>query len=81
MRTDAAAAEAAARLALGFALLAWPVNYGASGVMTFLISHVGVMYQKDLGAETATAVKALEAFNPDQTWPIVSADAQELTRL
>lgn len=52
----------------GFALVAAPAEYGATGVMTFIVSHDGVVYQKDLGAETASAFKTMERFNPDGTW-------------
>ena len=57
----------------GFALLAWPAEYGNSGVMTFLVNHNGVVYQKDLGDSTAALVKRMNAFNPDQTWKQVDA--------
>jgi hypothetical protein len=52
----------------GFALLAWPAEYGNSGVMTFLVNHNGVVYQKDLGGSTAALVKRVMRFDPDQTW-------------
>jgi Protein of unknown function (DUF2950) len=57
----------------GFALLAWPAEYGNSGVMTFLVNHNGVVYQKDLGDSTAALVKRIMQFNPDQTWKKVDA--------
>jgi Protein of unknown function (DUF2950) len=57
----------------GFALLAWPAEYGNSGVMTFLINHNGVVYQKDLGDSTAALVKRIMRFDPDQTWKKVDA--------
>src|SRR5262245_52831206 len=49
----------------GFALLAWPAEYGNSGVMTFLVNHNGVVYQKDLGDSTSALVKRIMQFNPD----------------
>ena len=52
----------------GFALLAFPAEYGSSGVMSFMVSHDGVVYSKDLGPETAKAAMAIEAFDPDDTW-------------
>jgi len=52
----------------GFALVAWPASYGNSGVMTFLVNHEGVVYEKDLGPDTATAVKKITRFNPDKGW-------------
>jgi len=52
----------------GFALIAWPAEHGVSGVMTFMVSREGVVYQKDLGAGTSEAVKAITAFEPDASW-------------
>ncbi len=52
----------------GFAAIAWPEKYGNSGVMTFLVNHRGIVYQKDLGADTATLAAAIESFDPDQSW-------------
>jgi hypothetical protein len=52
----------------GFALVAFPAEYGKTGVMTFLVSHHGKVYQKDLGPRTAGIVKAMQEYNPDATW-------------
>jgi hypothetical protein len=52
----------------GFALVAYPADYGNSGVMTFIISHAGTIYQRDLGENTAARVKSMTSFDPDQTW-------------
>jgi hypothetical protein len=52
----------------GFAILAYPVEFGASGVMSFLVSDRGRVYEKDLGEGTAEAVQALSSFDPDPTW-------------
>ena len=52
----------------GFALVAWPATYGATGVMTFIVGPDGATYQRDLGADTAAAVKSIAAYNPDKTW-------------
>jgi hypothetical protein len=52
----------------GFALVAYPANWGNSGVMTFLVNHDGVVYQKDLGPGTGAAARAMTQFNPDSTW-------------
>jgi len=57
----------------GFALVAFPAGYGNTGVMTFLVSHHGKVYQKDLGPRTAALVKAMQEYNPDKTW----AEAKE----
>jgi len=56
------------RMVSGFALVAWPVRYGSSGVMSFIVNHNGVIYQRDLGPKTAEAVAAIELFHPDQGW-------------
>ncbi|HET9734990.1 MAG TPA: DUF2950 domain-containing protein [Burkholderiales bacterium] len=56
------------RMIGGFALVAWPASYGNSGVMTFIVNHEGVVYEKDLGPETAAAVGKITRFNPDKTW-------------
>jgi Protein of unknown function (DUF2950) len=52
----------------GFALIAYPAEYGVSGVMTFMVNHDGIVYQKDLGPNTAAAARALRSFDPDPTW-------------
>ena len=57
----------------GFALVAWPVEYGESGVMTFIVNQRGRVYQRDLGKDTAKVVRKMDAYDPDATWH-VSAD-------
>lgn len=53
----------------GFALIAWPANYGQSGIMTFECSHHGQLLQKDLGPDTATiAAATITRYDPDSTW-------------
>jgi hypothetical protein len=52
----------------GFALVAYPAIYGTSGIMTFVVNHDGVVYEKDLGKKTEAAAQALTSFDPDQTW-------------
>jgi len=52
----------------GFALLAYPATYDNSGVMTFLVNQDGVVYQKDLGPETAKRAQAIESYDPDDSW-------------
>jgi hypothetical protein len=56
----------------GFALVAWPVHYGASGIMSFLISQDDIAYEKDLGEETSEAVAQIVRFDPDESWHPVS---------
>jgi hypothetical protein len=52
----------------GFALVAVPAEYLVTGVKTFIVSHDGVVYEKDLGDGTLTALKTMERFDPDKTW-------------
>ena len=52
----------------GFALVAFPAQYRVTGVQTFMVSHDGVVYQKDLGPKTAELANAIELFNPDKSW-------------
>ena len=52
----------------GFALVAFPAEYGASGIMTFIVNHEGVVYQKDLGKETSKIASAMTKYDPDKTW-------------
>ena len=52
----------------GFALVAYPAQYGSSGIMTFIVNHDGVVYEKDLGPKTAAVAQAMTKFNPDKTW-------------
>jgi len=56
------------RLIGGFAVVAWPVKYGDTGVMTFMVSYEGVLYEKDLGPGTAAQARAMTRFDPDSTW-------------
>jgi len=56
----------------GFALVAYPAEYGNSGVMTFLVNHQGIVYQKDLGPKTDRAITAMQSFNPRNGWQRVS---------
>jgi hypothetical protein len=55
----------------GFALIATPAKYGETGIMTFMISHHGGIYQKDLGADTETLAGKIDTFNPDKDWKLV----------
>jgi Protein of unknown function (DUF2950) len=55
----------------GFGMVAYPAQYGSSGIMTFIVNHDGVVYQKDLGAKTASVAQSMTKFNPDKTWTAV----------
>ena len=52
----------------GFAVVAYPVEYQASGVKTFIVNQDGVVYQKDLGAKTSAIATKITTFDPDKTW-------------
>lgn len=55
----------------GFALVAWPAEYGVSGIRTLIINHEGVVYEKDLGPTTAVQARQMTRFNPDKSWQAV----------
>jgi hypothetical protein len=55
----------------GFAFVAYPAEYGNSGIMTFMINQDGVLLQKDLGKSTAEIASAMSEFNPDASWSVV----------
>jgi hypothetical protein len=65
------------KMILGFAVLAWPAKYGNSGVMTFMMGPDGVVYQKDLGDQTATLAPAITSFDPGDGW--TKSKEQDLT--
>ena len=52
----------------GFGLVAWPVHYGASGIMTFIVGRDGIAHEKDLGPQTDAEAKRLTRYDPDKTW-------------
>ncbi len=52
----------------GFALIAYPAQYGSSGIMTFIVNQDGVVYEKNLGKNTEKTAEAMDSFDPDQTW-------------
>ena len=52
----------------GFGLVAYPAKYGVSGIMTFVINHEGVVYEKNLGEDTVNMARKLPLFDPDKTW-------------
>jgi len=58
----------------GFALVAAPAQYGVTGMRTFIVSHDGVLYEKDFGLETFNEFKKMQRFNPDQSWTPVPND-------
>ena len=56
----------------GFALVAAPAQYRVTGVETFMVSHDGIVYQKDLGPDTLNLFKAMERFDPDRSWRVTN---------
>jgi hypothetical protein len=58
----------------GFALVAYPTEYGVSGIETFLVNHRGKVYEKDLGATTGVVARQMTRFNPDKSWKLVTGE-------
>jgi hypothetical protein len=56
------------RMIAGFALVAWPAEWGNTGVMTFIVNQQGKVYQKNLGAKTAKIARSMTTYDPDATW-------------
>lgn len=56
------------RMRAGFAVIAWPVEYGESGVMSFIVNHSGIVYQKNLGPDGEDIATAMTSYNPDEEW-------------
>lgn len=61
-------------LTRGFAVIAWPTHFGASGIMTFIVSHQGVVYERNLGEQTDRIVARITRFDPDANWSPVPAE-------
>jgi hypothetical protein len=59
------------RMTAGFGLLAYPAEYGVSGIMTFMANQQGIVYEKDLGPKTEEIAKAATKYAPDDTWKMV----------
>jgi hypothetical protein len=59
------------RMNAGFALVAWPVTYGKTGIMSFMVSHDGVVYQKNLGPGGDAVARGMQRFDPDPGWQVV----------
>jgi hypothetical protein len=54
----------------GFALVAWPADYGDTGIMTFIVNQQGKVYQKDLGEKTDNIARSMKAYDPDPSWKL-----------
>jgi hypothetical protein len=61
----------------GFALIAWPAKYDDTGVMSFMISHDGQVFEKDLGPHGDRLAKEMKRFDPDDSWKEVDTTAIE----
>jgi hypothetical protein len=61
------------KMLLGFALVAYPAEYGSSGVMTFMVNQDGTVYEKNLGRNSRRLAEAMTLFNPDKSWKPVAA--------
>lgn len=59
----------------GFAIIAYPAQYGASGIKSFIVNHDGIVFEKDLGSSTTKQALAMKIFNPDASW----SSTQDLT--
>ena len=64
----------------GFALAAAPAQYRVTGVQTFIVGPNGVVYQKDLGADTLKAFQSMDRYNPDKTWKATEDDVEEASQ-
>ena len=62
------------KLTGGFAALAYPAEYGASGIMTFMVNQDGTVWQRDLGSKTTEAARAIDSFNPDGDWTPIAPE-------
>ena len=52
----------------GFAVVAWPAEYARSGLKSFLVSHHGTVYERDLGDDTASIARSMATFDPTEGW-------------
>ena len=68
------------KMLLGFAIVAYPAQYGNSGVMTFIVSQEGTIYEKNLGKNTRRFAEKLKIFDPDKTWKNVSETSPQLDK-
>ena len=68
------------RMIGGFGAIAWPVRYGETGVMTFIVSHSGEVYEQDLGPDTVQRAAAITLFDPDKDWQKADTTPPWMTR-
>jgi hypothetical protein len=69
--------EVNGKLLGGFAVVAWPADYGSSGIMTFVTNYTGDVYQKDLGDDTDKIARAMTEYTPDSSWKKQESQEQE----
>jgi Protein of unknown function (DUF2950) len=65
------------KMSEGFAFVSYPAEYRSSGVMTFIVSQDGVVYERDLGKKTDVRAQALKGYNPDSTWQKAEEQQEE----
>jgi len=58
------------RMTRGYALVAWPAEYANSGVMTFIVNQNGIVFEKNLGKDTAQLARKMTAYDPDSSWHV-----------
>jgi hypothetical protein len=63
------------KMLLGFAMVAYPAEYGNSGIMTFMVNQEGTVYEKNLGKNTRRLAEAMKLFDPDKSWKPVKTEA------
>jgi hypothetical protein len=63
------------KMTSGFGLVVYPAQYGVSGIMTFIVNQLGIVYQKDLGPKTEDLAKAVTKYDPDKTWKRVEQES------
>ena len=68
------------KMLLGFALVAYPAEYGNSGIMTFIVNQEGIIYEKDLDKDTPRIAEEMKIFDPDKTWKMVKETLSEQTK-
>lgn len=62
------------KMSRGFAMIAWPAKYNDTGVMSFMISHEGQVFEKDLGPDSEKLAQSMKLFDPDDSWEVVTED-------
>ncbi len=65
------------KMILGFAIIAYPAEYGNSGIMTFMVNQEGTIYQKNLGKNTRRFAEAIKIFDPNESWTTASETVQQ----